>query len=70
MPSIESEVKAQFAKVHSQTDWRTFKLIAEYYFQKSATLKRSDIDISDTYKLLLRNVQKRLFLGMVRLLAK
>lgn len=64
MKSIESQVKAQFAKIHSQNDWRTFKLIAEYYLKKSATLKKSDIEISETYKLLLRNVQKRLFLGI------
>ena len=64
MTSIEKEIKGQYAKVFKKTDWESFKLIADYYLTKAATLKRKDIEISDTFKLLLRNIQKRLFLGI------
>jgi hypothetical protein len=62
--SIESEIKATFAKLFVQTDWRLFKSIADYYFKKSAQLKRSHIEVSGTNALLIRNIQKRLFLGI------
>jgi len=64
MPSIEQEIKEQYAKVFKKTDWQSFKLIAEYYLTKAATLKRKDVEIDYSYNLLLRNIQKRLFLGI------
>lgn len=64
MTSIEKEIKGQYAKVFKKTDWESFKLIAEYYLTRAATLKRKDIEVEDTFKLLIRNIQKRLFLGI------
>ncbi|MGN6402327.1 MAG: hypothetical protein ACTHMD_17845 [Flavisolibacter sp.] len=64
MPSIEKEIKRQYAKVFKKSDWQSFKLIAEYYLAKAAILKRKDIEVGDTFKLLIRNIQKRLFLGI------
>lgn len=64
MISIEKEIKNQYAKVFKKKDWESFKLIAEYYLTKAATLKRKDIEVTDNFKLLLRNIQKRLFLGI------
>jgi hypothetical protein len=43
MSSIEQEVKDQYAKVFEKKDWKTFKNVADYYFEKSATLKKKDI---------------------------
>ncbi|HVU93730.1 MAG TPA: hypothetical protein VHE34_00840 [Puia sp.] len=64
MASIESTIKQQYAKVFKKQDWESFKLIADFYFRKAATLKRKDIDIDETFKLLTRNIQKRLYLGI------
>lgn len=64
MLSIEKSIKRQYAKVFKKTDWKSFKIIAEYYLSKAAILKRKDIDTDDTFKLLIRNIQKRLFLGI------
>ncbi len=64
MSNIEKNIKKQYAKVFKKTDWKSFKIIAEYYLSKAATLKRNDIDADDTFKLLIRNIQKRLFLGI------
>lgn len=62
--SIESNLKKQYAKLFTKGDVRTFKLMAEYYLQKAAVLKTTDIAVEATYKLLVRNVQKRLFIGI------
>ncbi len=62
--SIEQSIKKQYAKVFKKTEWESFKIIAEYYLSKAAVLKRKDIDTDDTFKLLIRNIQKRLFLGI------
>ena len=64
MTTIEKSIKDQYAKVFKKKDWGNFKLIADYYLNKAATLKRKDIDINDNFKLLVRNIQKRLFLGI------
>ena len=64
MTTIEKSIKDQYAKVFKKKDWENFKLIADYYLNKAATLKRKDIDINDNLKLLVRNIQKRLFLGI------
>lgn len=62
-PSIEQNVKSQFEKVFEQKDWKTFKSIAEYYFKKASTLKMRDIESLNNQRLI-RNIQKRLFLGI------
>lgn len=62
--SIESDIKQQYAKFFTQSDSSTFKLMAEYYLRKAAFLKTKDIESDQAYKLLLRNVQKRLFIGI------
>ena len=46
-----------------QNDWSLFHSVAVYYFDKAAKLKTGDITSSKN-KLLLRNIQKRLFLGI------
>jgi hypothetical protein len=61
---IESDIKQQYAKFFTKTDSRVFKWMAEYYFRKAATLLIKDIDSGETDRLLLRNVQKRLFIGI------
>lgn len=62
--SIESNIKATFAKLFVQRDWKLFKSTADYYFKKSALLKRSDTGVMGGSGLLIRNIQKRLFLGI------
>ncbi len=61
--SIEQDIKSQYAKIFLQKDWKLFKKTAEYYFQTAATLKKKNITSVDNH-LLLRNIQKRLFLGI------
>ena len=62
--SIESEIKKQFSKVFTSSDWRYFKLMADYYFETSARILMKDIEIATPYKLMGRNIQKRLFIGI------
>lgn len=64
MKSIENEIKDQYSKIFVKKDFTSFKLVAEYYFEKSANLKKSDIKTIDTYKLLIRNIEKRLLIGI------
>lgn len=64
MPSVEQIIKKQYAKVFKKNDWEFFKIVAEYYFKKAATLKKADIDSDEVFKLAIRNIQKRLFLGI------
>ncbi|MFV2059015.1 MAG: hypothetical protein ACC707_21365 [Thiohalomonadales bacterium] len=61
--SVVNEIKSQYVTHLRQKDWRQFKLIAEYYFKVAASLRKSDIK-SKSNKLLLRNSQKRLYLGI------
>jgi hypothetical protein len=62
--SIEQEIKSQYAKVLRKEDSETFKHIASYYFETAAKLKKKDINIEKGLKLLARNIQKRLFIGV------
>ena len=63
--SIEQTIKEQYSKIFEEKDWRHFKKIAEYYFETAATLRKKDIPSSNkNMKLLIRNTQKRLFLGV------
>ena len=61
---IEPIIKQQFSKIFNQDDWMVFKLMADYYFESAATILKADIRIDDTYKLMARNIQKRLFIGI------
>lgn len=61
---IEAIIKSQYSKVFQQSDWKPFKLMADYYFKTAAFLLKKDIDIDDSLKLMARNIQKRLFLGI------
>ena len=71
MLTLEQQVKDQFAKVFSASDWRLFKEIAEIYFCEAAFLKKSDFDVPMKRKLLVRNSRKRLLIGLgVELLVK
>jgi len=69
--SIEEEIKSQYSKVYQNTDWKAFKVMADYYLSLSAKLMKKDIEISIDYKLMCRNIQKRLYIGIgVELLLK
>jgi hypothetical protein len=71
MPSIEQITKQQFAKVFAVTDWRLFKVAAEYYLKTAAFIKKRDINVQAKHQLLIRNSQKRLFIGIgIELLLK
>lgn len=58
-----AEIKRQYARVLSQSDWNYLKEVAEYYLRTAAELRRTDIKTRKK-RLLLRNAQKRLFLGI------
>ncbi len=71
MPSIEQSVKAQFAKVFQTSDWQLFKSIAEANFRDAARVKKADMPIEPSLRLLARNCRKRLLIGVgVELLLK
>jgi hypothetical protein len=62
---IEQEIKNQYAKFFEESDWNTFKGAAEYYLENAVRLLTSDIKYeAESLKLLRRNVQKRLFIGI------
>ncbi len=61
---IEPQIKTQYAKFFTQSDWPVFRDVAEYYFTTAAMLKKDDIDSPISHQLLIRNIQKRLFLGI------
>ena len=61
---IEPEIKKQYSKIFNCSDWKTFKLMADYYFETAAKLLTKDIGIDEPFKLMGRNIQKRLFLGI------
>lgn len=62
MSSIESQIKAQYTKFFVKKDWHTFKTVADYYLKTAAQLKKKDI--TGEKSLLIRNIQKRLFIGI------
>lgn len=59
---IEQVVKSQYAQIFRETDWQTFKMMADYYLETAARILKKDINID--YKLMGRNIQKRLFIGI------
>ena len=60
---IVNEIKKQYARKLTMTDSRRFKEVGEFYLESAAKLKKKDMR-SSKYKLLLRNSQKRLFIGI------
>ena len=70
--SVEKRVKGQFAKVFRRGDWRLFKRMADLYLERAARLKKSDLEFAPAeLRLLVRNTQKRLLIGIgVELLLK
>ena len=69
--TIEQEVKSQFEKVFTTSEWGLFKKMAESNLQEAATLSKSDMVIESSLKLLARNARKRLLIGVgVELLLK
>ena len=64
MGSVESSVKHQFARVFRDSDWHLFKKIADSYFRQAAFLLKHNVSVPHDLKLLARNSQKRLFIGV------
>ena len=64
--SLEQEIKNQYSKIFSAElkDWTPFKQMADYYLKTSAHLLTDNIDSPEPLKLWLRNVQKRLSIGI------
>jgi hypothetical protein len=70
-PSLEQAIKAQFARLFTQSDWALFKQMGEFYLRSAVALKIADIDAPSGWELLARNSQKRLHIGVgVELLVK
>ena len=71
MSNVEKSVKQQFAKVFKPSDWRLFKHVADVYLRQAAFLRKRDVRASSQLKLLVRNAQKRLLIGVgIELLLK
>lgn len=73
MESVESSVKKQFARKFVGSDWRLFKSMAEFYLRQAAFLRTRDLRAyaRPKLRLLARNSQKRLFIGVgIELLLK
>jgi hypothetical protein len=63
--SIERDIKDQYAKYFETEDWLVFKNTAEYYLETAAKTLKKDIKYGNKrLKLLHRNVQKRLSIGI------
>lgn len=62
--NIETEIKNQYSKIFNKSDWMTFKLMADFYFENCAKILTKDISIDKPFKLMGRNIQKRLFIGI------
>lgn len=60
----EQDIKLQFSKIFDQRDLAVFKSLAEYYLEQAAKIKKSSIETRVSYSLWIRNVQKRLFIGI------
>lgn len=65
MPSLESSVKSQFARIFRKSDWPFFKEMAEFSFSEAAFLKKDDFKkLPRNRRLLVRNSRKRLLIGI------
>jgi hypothetical protein len=71
MASIEQSVKSQFERVFAASDWSLVKKLAESNLSEAAKLRKADMPIENSLKLLARNSRKRLLIGVgVELLLK
>jgi hypothetical protein len=61
---IEPQIKKQYSKIFKFSDWQTYKLMADYYFETAAKILKKDIKIDEIFQLMGRNIQKRLFIGI------
>lgn len=65
MQELEQSTKAQFAKVFAVSDWHLFKEVADLNFKEAVMLKKSAFKhVPERRKLLMRNVRKRLLIGI------
>jgi len=65
MPTVEQEIKAQFSKVFVKSDWSLFKRIAESHLERAVFVRKADMDrIEPELRLLARNIEKRLLIGI------
>jgi hypothetical protein len=63
--SVEQDVKARFARVFAESDWRLFKRMAEFYLGRAAHLRVADMKrMAKRWRRLARNSEKRLFIGI------
>jgi hypothetical protein len=63
--SIEGTIKDQYSRFFTSDDISAFKSIAEYYLRQATKLKKKDIEIEAEFlRLWVRNIQKRLYIGM------
>src|SRR5437773_2524492 len=72
MATVEQETKATFARVFVKSDWGLFKTMAEFHLKRATALRLADVVyIPKQWRLLMRNIQKRLFIGIgIELLLK
>lgn len=72
MVTIEQVTKAAFAREFVESDWRLFKAMAEFHLDRATSLRMADVaHVPQKWRLLARNAQKRLFIGIgVELLLK
>jgi hypothetical protein len=61
---IEQRIKQQFSKHFKRSDKIPYRQTADYYFMIAATIKNKDIKTRKGLQLWIRNVQKRLYLGI------
>jgi hypothetical protein len=50
MPTVEQEIKQQFARLFVAQDASLFKRMADYYYERAAFLRNADIEISQSLK--------------------
>ncbi|MDF1644382.1 MAG: hypothetical protein P1U80_09380 [Pseudomonadales bacterium] len=63
--SVESGINEQYEKFFQSDDWTTFKYAADYYLKNAALILKKDINYcDDSLKLMFRNIQKRLYIGI------
>lgn len=69
--NIERAAKAQFARIFKTSDYKLFKAIAEANLRDAARLKKADMPVEASLRLLARNCRKRLLIGVgIELLLK
>ncbi len=65
MASVEQTIKTNFARLFVRSDWHLFKMMAEFHLERAAHLRKADMkNVPEVWRLLARNAQKRLFIGI------